>query len=286
MKFCFIILHYKNLKDTLECIESIENNLISDDYKIIIVDNGSQDESTIELKKLSYSNLRTEIIFLNENLGFAKGNNAGSRYAIKKYLPQFLIIINNDTLIFDKEFLEKIEKKYLQSKFHILGPYIEGKDKEPQNPYLNVIYGKRAIIKNILKFKIYIFLEIFNLNFLRNTLRKHKRKGEKYNFNIERKDIALMGAALIFSKDYYKKYENIFYPKTFMYCEEDILYYFVKKDKLISIFDPKIKIFHKEESTTLKLNTTSKKQKLFKLKNQYNSLKIFYKLISEDKKKG
>lgn len=283
MKFCFVILHYKNLKDTLECINSIEKKLLAKDYKIIVVDNGSLDETTEGLKELEKINKNIDIIFSNENLGFAKGNNLGCGFAIKKYIPEFLVVINNDTLIIENNFLEKIENKYLETEFDILGPYIEGKDGNPQNPYLNVIYGKKQIIKNLLKTKIYLYLEYFNLNIVRKFLRKIIKKKEEYNYLKEEKDIALMGAALIFSKKYYKKYRDVFYNKTFMYCEEDILFYRIKKDNLISVYDPTIKIFHKEESTTNKLNTSSKQQKIFKLKNQYNSLKVYLELIEGKK---
>ena len=279
MKFCFIILHYKNLKDTLECINSIKKIYYQKDYKIIVVDNGSLDETTEGLKKLEGIDKNTDIIFSNENLGFAKGNNLGCEYAIKKYIPEFLVIINNDTLIIENKFLEKIENKYLETEFDILGPYIEGKDGNPQNPYLNVIYGKKQIVKSLIKTKIYLYLEYFNLNIIRKFLRKTIKKKEKYNYLKEKRNIALMGAALIFSKKYYKKYRDVFYNKTFMYCEEDILFYRIKKDNLISVYDPTIKIFHKEESTTNKLNTSSKQQKIFKLKNQYNSLKVYLELI-------
>ncbi|MFR9019834.1 MAG: glycosyltransferase [Fusobacterium sp.] len=283
MKFCFVILHYKNLKDTLECINSIEKKLLAKDYKIIVVDNGSLDETTEGLKELEKINKNIDIIFSNENLGFARGNNLGCGFAIKKYIPEFLVVINNDTLIIENNFLEKIENKYLETEFDILGPYIEGKDGNPQNPYLNVIYGKKQIIKNLLKTKIYLYLEYFNLNIVRKFLRKIIKKKEEYNYLKEEKDIALMGAALIFSKKYYKKYRDVFYNKTFMYCEEDILFYRIKKDNLISVYDPTIKIFHKEESTTNKLNTSSKQQKIFKLKNQYNSLKVYLELIEGKK---
>ena len=283
MKFCFIILHYKNLKDTLECINSIKEKLSSKDYKIIVVDNGSLDETTEGLKKLEGIDKNTDIIFSNENLGFAKGNNLGCEYAIKKYIPEFLVIINNDTLIIENKFLEKIENKYLETEFDILGPYIEGKDGNPQNPYLNVIYGKKQIVKSLIKTKIYLYLEYFNFNIIRKFLRKTIKKKEEYNYLKEKRNIALMGAALIFSKKYYEKYKDIFYNKTFMYCEEDILFYRIKKDNLISIYDPTIKIFHKEESTTNKLNTSSKQQKIFKLKNQYNSLKVYLELIEGKK---
>ena len=181
MKFCFIILHYKNLKDTLECINSIKEKLSSKDYKIIVVDNGSLDETTEGLKKLEGIDKNTDIIFSNENLGFAKGNNLGCEYAIKKYIPEFLVIINNDTLIIENKFLEKIENKYLETEFDILGPYIEGKDGNPQNPYLNVIYGKKQIVKSLIKTKIYLYLEYFNLNIIRKFLRKTIKK--KYSFN-------------------------------------------------------------------------------------------------------
>lgn len=278
MKFCFVILHYKNLKDTLECINSIEKKLLTKDYKVIVVDNGSLDETTEGLKELEKINKNIDIVFSNENLGFARGNNLGCEYAIKKYAPEFLVIINNDTLIIENKFLEKIENKYLETEFDILGPYIEGKDGNPQNPYLNVIYGKKQIVKSLIKTKIYLYLEYFNLNIIRKFLRKTIKKKEKYNYLKEKRNIALMGAALIFSKKYYEKYKDIFYNKTFMYCEEDILFYRIKKDNLISIYDPTIKIFHKEESTTSKLNNSSKQQKIFKLKNQYNSLKIYLKL--------
>lgn len=278
MKFCFVILHYKNLKDTLECINSIEKKLLTKDYKVIVVDNGSLDETTEGLKELEKINKNIDIVFSNENLGFAKGNNLGCEYAIKKYAPEFLVIINNDTLIIENKFLEKIENKYLETEFDILGPYIEGKDGNPQNPYLNVIYGKKQIVKSLIKTKIYLYLEYFNLNIIRKFLRKTIKKKEEYNYLKEKRNIALMGAALIFSKKYYEKYKDIFYNKTFMYCEEDILFYRIKKDNLISVYDPTIKIFHKEESTTNKLNTSSKQQKIFKLKNQYNSLKIYLKL--------
>lgn len=50
MTFCFIILHYKNLQDTLECVNSIKKNILEKSYKIIIVDNGSLDGTTEKLK--------------------------------------------------------------------------------------------------------------------------------------------------------------------------------------------------------------------------------------------
>ena len=56
-----------------------------------------------ELKKYT-----KDLVLLTENVGFAKGNNAGCEYAIKKYQPDFLCVINSDTVIEQSEFIDII----------------------------------------------------------------------------------------------------------------------------------------------------------------------------------
>ena len=80
----FVILHYKNIQDTLECIASIKKQQ-NKDYSIIVVDNGTLTKN--ELKQLKKET--SDIICNQENLGFAKGNNLGCSYARKKYQPDF-----------------------------------------------------------------------------------------------------------------------------------------------------------------------------------------------------
>ena len=115
-KFSFIILHYKNLKDTIECIESIKKIKTDDEVSIVVVDNNSlSNDEEKQLKK--YTN---DIIKLKENMGFAKGNNAGCSYATKKYNPDFLCVINNDTVINQKDFLKVIVNCYEKTKINIM----------------------------------------------------------------------------------------------------------------------------------------------------------------------
>ena len=88
----FVILHYKNFNDTIECIDSIKK--IEGNKKIIVVDNNSLAETEIEkLKKIV-----DDIVLLNENLGFAKANNKGISLALE-YNPKFVVAINNDIII-------------------------------------------------------------------------------------------------------------------------------------------------------------------------------------------
>ena len=41
MHISFVILHYLTEKDTIECVESIKDNISYPDFSIIIIDNGS-----------------------------------------------------------------------------------------------------------------------------------------------------------------------------------------------------------------------------------------------------
>ena len=41
MTFCFIVLHYKNINETIKCISSIQVNFT--EYRVVIIDNASND---------------------------------------------------------------------------------------------------------------------------------------------------------------------------------------------------------------------------------------------------
>lgn len=89
-----IILNY-NTKDLTEsCIDYILKNTKLISYEIIVIDNGSTDESKKMLIKLRNKN---KIILINneENLGFAKGNNQG----ISKARGKYILLLNSDTII-------------------------------------------------------------------------------------------------------------------------------------------------------------------------------------------
>ena len=78
MNITVVVLHYENIKDTRECLDSLKKYL--DDTKnninIVVVDNGSIKEKTAAIEK-EYLNDKIHFIESGENLGFAKGNNIG-----------------------------------------------------------------------------------------------------------------------------------------------------------------------------------------------------------------
>jgi GT2 family glycosyltransferase len=75
------------------------------DYEIILVDNGSTDDSVQHVKR-SYPHVR--LVELNENSGFTGGNSAGLRVA----QGEFIALVNNDARI-ETDWIEKIIRPML-----------------------------------------------------------------------------------------------------------------------------------------------------------------------------
>ncbi|MCP2605454.1 glycosyltransferase family 2 protein [Candidatus Aminicenantes bacterium AC-335-O07] len=104
-KISIIILNWNNYEDTKECLESL-GKITYPNYEVIVVDNGSTDGSYERLKEEFFHHI---FIRNEENFGFAKGNNMGIKYALKKKV-NYILLLNNDTVV-DKNFLEPLVKE-------------------------------------------------------------------------------------------------------------------------------------------------------------------------------
>jgi len=103
-----IILNWNGKKFLDKCLTSISDTTYQN-YEIIVVDNGSSDGS-IELLENKFPDVK--LIKNNENLGFSKGNNIG----IKNSNGSYVLILNNDTEIINKDWLDNIIKIFESDK--------------------------------------------------------------------------------------------------------------------------------------------------------------------------
>ena len=279
IKFVFVILHYSAVNDTIECVESILENLDDPNFEIVVVDNCSPDDDLSILKE-KFAKSKLHFIQNEENLGFAKGNNVGYQYAKKELNANFIILLNNDTTVEQNDFLTRISNIYDETQFAVLGPDIlSTADGEHQNPHIKVNLQK--IRTNIIFYKLCLILTYINLYepITKSILCLSKTLGCKQKSNDEhwkqsKEGTKLQGSCLVFSPVYVQKYRGLF-DKTFMYVEEDILFYIAKQENLKMVYSPDIQILHKEKSSTKSLNDTSKKMKIFYYKNMCSSLKEF-----------
>ncbi len=94
-----IILVIYNQSQNLEPLYKSIQAQSYHDFRIYFVDNNSADNSVSHSKELNSSlNLDIRYIILNENTGFAKGNNIGSKKALADGC-KYLFILNNDMVL-------------------------------------------------------------------------------------------------------------------------------------------------------------------------------------------
>ncbi len=143
-KILILILNWNGWKDTQECLQS----LLAIDYPayaIAIVDNGSAgDCDSIEAfaaahykdyKVLAKEQVQTAetipanlpdtaftLIKNNENLGFAKANNIGIRYAFAMHY-EWVLLLNNDTIV-QPGFLSILAMEFGKAKYSAVTPQI------------------------------------------------------------------------------------------------------------------------------------------------------------------
>ncbi len=86
----------------MDCLNSLRK-INYDNYKIVVVDNGSVDGSVFEIRKRFPE---VEIIENKTNLGFAGGNNIGIKCAINNR-ADYVLLINNDTIV-EENFLGEL----------------------------------------------------------------------------------------------------------------------------------------------------------------------------------
>ncbi len=270
----FVILHYSNFEDTIECISSIKK--IQGEKKIVVVDNNSLDATEVSYLRKQVDDL----LLLKENLGFAKANNKGVDLAKKKYNPLLVVVLNNDCLVKQHEFLKLIKEDYKKYNFDLLGTKIitEG---DSVNPYLP-LRTKNDVEKEIkyVKKLVYIYNNSLLFLLLKFYLKiKHLfiKPLKPQNGDGLEKGVALHGCGIVFSQKYLEKYNYIFYNNTFLFHEEDFLYQRIKKDNLISIYDPNIELIHKEGASMKKSIKNERQKKLFREKERLKSLELLLK---------
>jgi GT2 family glycosyltransferase len=118
-KIAILIVVWNGVKDTLECLESLQDDLY-ENKEIIIVDNGSTDDSCEIIKS---SGFNVKIIRSESNLGFTGGNNLGLKEA-KRCGAQYVFLLNNDTTVEPEALSALVEAAQLQPRAGILSPVI------------------------------------------------------------------------------------------------------------------------------------------------------------------
>ena len=117
-KVSIVVLSYNQRKFTQVCLDSIERFTHYPNVEIVVVNNGSTDDTAKFLANWSSTRPNTRVITNESNLGFAAGNNCGARASTGEYL----IFLNNDTFVTEGWVGDLLAHFRRDPKLGLLGP--------------------------------------------------------------------------------------------------------------------------------------------------------------------
>jgi len=252
MELSIIIVNFNTRQLLFNCLKSIFTETKNISYEVIIVDNGSTDDSLSFVKKHFP---QVKIITNKKNLGFAKASNQGVTIAKGKYL----LFLNSDTLILNKAIEKSLKFIIKNPQINILGCRLLNKDRSIQ-PSIGFFPQLKQL------FLMMFFLD--DIPFINRLMKPYQQS--RIDFYCKTQEVDwVTGAFLLLSKKVINKIGG-FDEDFFMYNEEVDFCYRAKKEGF------KVWFYHEPEIIHLKGKSSQEGFKTAVL-GEYQGLEKFYK---------
>ena len=257
MQLSIIIINYNTFRLTCNCIQSIQEKLVDLEYEIILVDNDSS-ECDPQLFAKQFPTIK--LIVSAENTGFTGGNNIGIAHAAGDYI----LLLNSDTELINNA--PKICYDYMQ-----------------QHPEVGVTtaqlsYPDGKIQYNCRRFRTigWELLQVFPFYRLM-TKRKREQLMLHHYFDHQSRMVCdwVWGTFMLFPRKIISELSGTQLPADFFMYVEDVLWcWHIKKLGYEIVFLPEAKVMHIHKGSTSKEKL--KQVRLMGMKNHAQFMKKFY----------
>jgi GT2 family glycosyltransferase len=137
LKLLVVIVNYRCAALTCDALRSLAEEVTSvDPCRVVVVDNGSGDDSLETLREFVRANQLSSfcsIVDGKKNGGFSYGNNVGIRAALASDdPPEYVLLLNPDTIVRPEAFARLVEFMDLHPEVGIAGSRLEDPDGTPQ----------------------------------------------------------------------------------------------------------------------------------------------------------
>lgn len=236
-----VVINYRSEERTIRFVKE-QLYRISSPYAVVIVDNGSTEESKTRLLE-AFKACPDQYVFVvpsEENLGFARGNNLGAAVAINQFDPDLLLFANNDITLSTDDVVDSMAAKLLSiDEAGEIGPKVIGLDGELQSPEPFMSFWKRHIAL------YWSNLIIGKGRKAKNYLRDYARNAsEGFHYRVS-------GSFFMMKTQAWKDCGGMD-PNTFLYAEEMILSERLKRIGQKVYYYPGVSVIHEHGATTLK----------------------------------
>lgn len=239
-----LILNYNDWKTTIDFVKKIRSYSILD--LILLVDNKSSDESYKVLSELKDEKI--QVIETEKNAGYAYGNNYGLKYLLKHYSIKNVIISNPDI---------EVEERTIKKMFN----YLDNHDNIAA--VSGMIYDHDNSISANFAWKLPSYGHLLVSTFL--TLYKIFQKVFNYGYYYNSKDIdkynemyveVISGCFFAIKMKCLQKVD-FFDENTFLFGEENILFFKLKKFHYFNVVLTDEKVIHHH---SVSINKSIKKE--------------------------
>lgn len=227
-----ILVNYNGFSDTKACLESIKKSQGELPF-VVVVDNASKDADSLNNLSNCYPHLH--IIKSPENLGFGRANNVGIKWAQKSLDFEYLLLLNNDTIVEPDCFY------YLKEAFR-------------KNTDIGITTGKTMYEGN----REVVWYGGGEINYKRGwpKISDYNQNPQENGANNARFVSFVSGCVMMFSRKSIMKLKG-FDDEFFMYCEDLELSMRAKRLGFKLYYEPKSVIYHKVQGS-LKEKSESK----------------------------
>jgi GT2 family glycosyltransferase len=237
-----ILLNYNQSQYTLNLVNNL-NEQSYDSKEIVIVDNASNDVE-VDLLRLNLPN-GVHVIYSENNLGYAKGNNLGMKLITNKS-PAYYFILNNDVIIENNFFLETLLESFNntnEKSIVAVSPLVDTISlKKPINEQIQV----RKLLPTA---KLYLICCSIFKPFTKKLLDIYLYKQDMPYANKYMLSDTINGAAFIINADFIRGI-NYLDEGTFLYFEEIILGRQIKHAGSSCILNGYVSLKHLQGSST------------------------------------
>lgn len=208
-KISLIVLNYNDYKTTSEYLNIVKNYAKID--KIVVVDNNSTDDSYEKLYK--YNSDYIHVIKSDTNGGYGSGNNIGIKYAINNFNSQYILVSNPDVQ-FEEDIIRKMMEVYkTYDNVGIVAPIMKQHGEGDIVAWKIAKWSDDIILTNGILKKLYG----------NPLLYKKQEINKEVNFvDVLPGSFFMISQKAIVDAEYFDE-------DTFLYCEERILAYKLKK---------------------------------------------------------
>lgn len=242
-----IIVTWNTSKITQKCIETI--NKFLKNVEIIVVDNGSTDDTVAAISKIK----NVKIIKNKSNLGFSKANNIGLQHATSKYI----VFMNSDIELIDDSFNQIFSYLQIHPEIGIIGPKFLNPDLSPQAS----VFPKQSALNAFKEFWLNI------PNSYSKYIPDTKQPTSVW---------AISGGCIIVKKDFFVSI-GAWNEKYFFYFEDMDLCRTVHKKNKTVVFYPQCQVIHRHGASGSHLaNSENQWKRLIPSSKIYHGIIQYY----------